>query len=66
MTQPGIEPQSPGPLANTLLNRPMVNLLNMFSEHKFNRKCLWLFAGVMVRSIYQLLGVLFYWLIMLW
>ena len=24
MTQPGIEPQSPGPLANTLLIRPMV------------------------------------------
>ena len=23
MTQPGIEPQSPGPLANTLLIRPM-------------------------------------------
>ena len=27
MTRPGIEPQSPGPLANTLPNRPMSRLL---------------------------------------
>ena len=27
MTWPGIEPQSPGPLANTLLIRPILNEL---------------------------------------
>ena len=27
MTQPGIEPRSPGPLANTLLNRPIIIII---------------------------------------
>ena len=27
MTRPGIEPRSPGPLANTLPNRPMERLI---------------------------------------
>ena len=32
MTQPGIDPQSPGPLANTLLIRPMAQIaLNSLS-----------------------------------
>ena len=39
MTRPGIEPRSPGPLANTLLIRPMarklINLKKYITEHIF-------------------------------
>ena len=34
MTRPGIEPMSPGPLANTLAIRPIPNMLTQINRRK--------------------------------
>ena len=41
MTQPGIEPKSPGPLVNTLPTRPIWKFITVFVKIKVGKRFSW-------------------------